>query len=166
MFCIKCGTEIPEDAQFCFKCGSETVINNKSDKIISAGSVNLVAVFCTNCHASLEVDVSKETAICPYCGTTYIVSQVVRDSYPSPKNSTVHKTVTQVEKSVGNRYLKKEKSQKKTLSSDERAALEEYIRENFRGKGRKAEIAAVKYYREQTLCGLKEANDAVELILK
>ena len=24
MFCMKCGTELPDDAQFCYKCGAKT----------------------------------------------------------------------------------------------------------------------------------------------
>ena len=32
---------------------------------------------CTNCGANLEVDSSKEAAVCPYCGAAYIVEKAV-----------------------------------------------------------------------------------------
>lgn len=37
----------------------------------------LVSAKCTNCGASLEVDNTKDAAICPYCGTPYIVEKAV-----------------------------------------------------------------------------------------
>lgn len=34
---------------------------------------------CTNCAANLEVDSAKEAAICPYCGTAYIVEKAINN---------------------------------------------------------------------------------------
>lgn len=34
---------------------------------------------CTNCGADLEVDASKEAAICPYCQTAYIVEKAINN---------------------------------------------------------------------------------------
>lgn len=37
----------------------------------------LVSAKCTNCGANLEVDNTKDAAICPYCGTPYIVEKAI-----------------------------------------------------------------------------------------
>ena len=37
----------------------------------------LVAAKCTSCGASLQVDITKEAAVCPYCGTAYIVEKAI-----------------------------------------------------------------------------------------
>ena len=34
---------------------------------------------CRNCGAVLEVDTSKEAAVCPYCGTPYIVEKAIKN---------------------------------------------------------------------------------------
>lgn len=34
---------------------------------------------CTNCGANLEVDSSKEAAVCPFCGTAYIVEKAINN---------------------------------------------------------------------------------------
>lgn len=38
----------------------------------------LVAAKCTNCGASLQVDSSKEAAVCQYCGTPYITEKAIK----------------------------------------------------------------------------------------
>ena len=32
MFCMKYGTQLPDDAKFCFKCGEEVLHSNNVDK--------------------------------------------------------------------------------------------------------------------------------------
>ena len=39
----------------------------------------LVSAKCTNCGANLEVDNTKDAAICPYCGTPYIVEKAINN---------------------------------------------------------------------------------------
>lgn len=39
----------------------------------------LVKAQCTNCGAALEVDNSKEAAICPFCNTPYIVEKAINN---------------------------------------------------------------------------------------
>lgn len=39
----------------------------------------LVKAQCTNCGGSLEVDNSKEAAVCPFCGQAYIVENAVQN---------------------------------------------------------------------------------------
>ena len=37
----------------------------------------LVQAKCTNCGSNLEVDKTKDAAICPFCGTPYIVEKAI-----------------------------------------------------------------------------------------
>lgn len=39
----------------------------------------LVKAVCSNCGASLEIDNSKEVAICPFCNTSYIVEKAINN---------------------------------------------------------------------------------------
>ena len=39
----------------------------------------LVKAQCTNCNGMLEVDSSKDAAICPHCGTPYIVERAINN---------------------------------------------------------------------------------------
>ncbi len=39
----------------------------------------LTKATCTNCGAALEVDSSKEAAVCPYCNTAYIVEKAINN---------------------------------------------------------------------------------------
>ena len=49
--------------------------------------MNLVQAKCTNCGAVLEVDSKKDAAICPFCGSAYIVERAVANFYG---NNTTH----------------------------------------------------------------------------
>ena len=39
----------------------------------------LVAAKCTNCGANLQVDSDKDAAVCPYCGTPFIVEKAINN---------------------------------------------------------------------------------------
>ena len=50
MFCMNCGTKLPDEAKFCFKCGEKTIVNINSNEfsasVTSSGvehSCNVVA---------------------------------------------------------------------------------------------------------------------------
>lgn len=47
--------------------------------VVRKGEINmpLISAKCTNCGANLEVDNTKEAAICPYCNTAYVVEKAV-----------------------------------------------------------------------------------------
>ncbi|MGI6249738.1 MAG: hypothetical protein ACOYJX_10170 [Acutalibacteraceae bacterium] len=34
---------------------------------------------CTNCGANLEVDASKEAAVCPSCGSAFVVEKAINN---------------------------------------------------------------------------------------
>lgn len=39
----------------------------------------LVAAICTQCGAQLDVDPEKEAAVCPYCGTPFIIEKAINN---------------------------------------------------------------------------------------
>ena len=53
----------------------------------------LVKAQCTNCGAALEVDDSKEAAICPYCNTPYIVEKAINNYTTNITNNIQAQTV-------------------------------------------------------------------------
>ena len=83
MFCMNCGQTLPDGAKFCKFCGTP------QDAVAPAAtapstinvdqSTKLVPGTCTNCGASLQVDPSLQAAICPACGTPYIVQQAINN---------------------------------------------------------------------------------------
>ncbi len=42
-------------------------------------NVKMVPALCTQCGGNVEVDLSKETAKCPYCGMEFIVEKAVNN---------------------------------------------------------------------------------------
>ncbi len=75
MFCIKCGSQLPDDAKFCSECGN--VLSGVSD--MRKESTKLVPAKCTSCGANLEVDADLKAAICPFCDSAYIVEQAIHN---------------------------------------------------------------------------------------
>lgn len=67
MFCQNCGIQLPNGAKFCYECGTRV------------GKSILVPAKCTNCNANLQVSKNLEAAICPYCGTPYIVEKAIQN---------------------------------------------------------------------------------------
>ena len=54
MFCIKCGSELPDDAKFCSKCGAKTNVINDSPVCPNCGNKLLDdAAFCTKCGTKI-----------------------------------------------------------------------------------------------------------------
>ena len=43
------------------------------------GRVKIVPALCTQCAARIEVDQSKDAAICPHCGTAFVVEKAVNN---------------------------------------------------------------------------------------
>ena len=83
MFCMNCGQTLPDGAKFCKFCG--TPQDDVSPATTAPSAINLdqstklVPGTCTNCGASLQVDPSLQAAICPACGTPYIVQQAINN---------------------------------------------------------------------------------------
>lgn len=79
MFCISCGTQLPEEAKFCMNCGNSVVKSEKSTNNESFSTPKLIPAKCTSCGATLKVDPSQQSAICPFCDSTYIVEQAINN---------------------------------------------------------------------------------------
>ncbi len=81
MFCMNCGQTLPDGAKFCKFCGTPqdaiAPVATAPSTINVDQSTKLVPGTCTNCGASLQVDPSLQAAICPACGTPYIVQQAI-----------------------------------------------------------------------------------------
>lgn len=78
MFCINCGSELLEKANFCGCCGA--IVEKTSIELDRNNSkISLVKAQCTNCNAPLDVDTSQAAAICKYCGMPFIVEQAIKN---------------------------------------------------------------------------------------
>lgn len=80
MFCMQCGTELPDGAKFCVNCGTSQgdSKNNAGNGAVSAATgTKFVDAKCTNCGAKLEVDPNMKKASCSFCGAEFIVDQAI-----------------------------------------------------------------------------------------
>ena len=41
--------------------------------------IKMVPAICTQCGGTVEVDKNEEKAICPFCGTTFLVEKAVNN---------------------------------------------------------------------------------------
>ena len=64
-----------------------------------------VKAICSNCAGILEVDDSREAAICPFCGTPYIVEKAVQQYYTVVNNNNHIEHATFVNGFDEERYL-------------------------------------------------------------
>lgn len=46
----------------------------------------LVPAICTQCGANIETDKQKKAAVCPFCGTAYIVEHAINNFYSQTEN--------------------------------------------------------------------------------
>lgn len=53
---------------------------------------NLVPAVCTQCGGQLEVDPQQQAAVCPYCGTPFIVEKAINNYNITHvhQNNTIH----------------------------------------------------------------------------
>lgn len=52
-------------------------------------NIKMVPAICTQCSAQIEVDSSRDAAICPHCGTAFIVEKAV-ENYSIQKVQNAH----------------------------------------------------------------------------
>ncbi len=85
MYCIKCGTQLPDDAKFCFKCGtsmsqdagqnSRTTTYSPPGSPQTSGSGAVIApsgvtsLKCPNCGAPIAPKFGEMVISCAYCGS-------------------------------------------------------------------------------------------------
>ena len=82
MFCMQCGTQLPDGAKFCVNCGAQlggaSTITAQGNGPANTGT-KFVDAKCTNCGAKLEVDPNMKKAVCSYCGAEFIVDQAINN---------------------------------------------------------------------------------------
>lgn len=87
MFCINCGTKLPDGAKFCFNCGAKLGELSSEMPVENAQNTKLVPAKCTNCGGQLTVDSNQQSAVCPFCETTFIVDQAINNYNISMKGN-------------------------------------------------------------------------------
>lgn len=68
MYCNNCGQEVPNNSGFCPSCGAKLNPQNQTAKDAQSTEPRTIKLRCKNCNATMEVDASKQEAVCPYCG--------------------------------------------------------------------------------------------------
>ena len=96
--------------------------------------MSLVQAKCPNCNAQINVDNTKEAAVCEFCGTPYVVEKAIQsvistssinnsviNIYNSNNNSRNRKdasTSTLSDKELYDRYINEYKNLKKSIRKD------------------------------------------------
>ena len=65
MFCVKCGLQLPDDAEYCSKCGSK---QTPVTPTTSSPSATPQEVKCPSCGAPIESKFGEMVITCEYCG--------------------------------------------------------------------------------------------------
>lgn len=68
MFCVFCGTKLPDGAKYCFSCGAPA---NRPKT--AKHSVNTVQLKCKSCNGVMDVDEDRPILMCPFCGSKEII---------------------------------------------------------------------------------------------
>lgn len=80
MFCIKCGNQLPDDAEFCSKCGApvpgyqaknsgQNSGGNQNQETVIASS-GVTELKCPGCGAPIKPVAGESVVTCEYCGTS------------------------------------------------------------------------------------------------
>ena len=82
MFCVKCGTELPDDAVFCSKCGNRmnqasgnpagqnTPQNSGDSQRQTLASSGVTELKCPGCGAPIKPQQGETVMTCEYCGSS------------------------------------------------------------------------------------------------
>ncbi len=75
MYCVKCGTQLPDDAAFCSKCGMRMNQSSqasssfaKADQVIAPS--NATSLKCPSCAAPIAPKFGEMIITCEYCGSS------------------------------------------------------------------------------------------------
>ena len=80
MFCIYCGTRIPEHAAFCPACGAKVAVVNVEEKERPTG---MRAAVCASCGSNNLKRVGKGEYLCEHCGSRFFTEE--EDDVLSPE---------------------------------------------------------------------------------
>jgi len=80
MYCLKCGSQLPDDAAFCSKCGARTSSTGQTPQVQSSvgtsGSSQILApsnaqsLKCPSCGAPIAPKFGEMIITCEYCGSS------------------------------------------------------------------------------------------------
>lgn len=75
MFCIKCGSQLPDDAAFCAKCGTKQIAEstqreNQNPESIQQTNQPTKELECPNCGAPISPKFGEMIITCEYCGSS------------------------------------------------------------------------------------------------
>jgi hypothetical protein len=90
MFCPKCGTELPDNAEYCMKCGTHIADvkapkDTSSTKPVLAAS-GVTSLNCPSCGAPITPKFGEMVITCEYCGTAITLGN---DGWTSIKKQTM-----------------------------------------------------------------------------
>ena len=80
LYCLKCGTQLPDDAAFCFKCGANlsqaATTNPDQPSVGPVGTAEVIApsgatsLKCPSCGAPISPKFGEMIITCEYCGSS------------------------------------------------------------------------------------------------
>jgi DNA-directed RNA polymerase subunit RPC12/RpoP len=70
MFCIKCGSQLPDDAAFCIKCGAKQQTVQTSTPTTSQTQEMAKEIKCPSCGAPISPKFGEMVITCEYCGSS------------------------------------------------------------------------------------------------
>src|SRR3989449_7965489 len=80
MFCLKCGSQLPDDAAFCSKCGAKTnssgMTSQTQSNSVTPGATQILApsnaqsLKCPSCGAPIAPKFGEMIITCEYCGSS------------------------------------------------------------------------------------------------
>src|SRR5438105_13419930 len=80
MYCLKCGSQLPDDAAFCSNCGARTSSTGQTPQVQSSvgtsGSSQILApsnaqsLKCPSCGAPIAHTFGEMIITCEYCGSS------------------------------------------------------------------------------------------------
>ena len=72
MFCIYCGTRIPDDAVFCPVCGAKAAVIKAGEKKKPA---EMLAVVCASCGSGQLKRIGRGEYLCEHCGSRFFAQE-------------------------------------------------------------------------------------------
>src|ERR1700747_443989 len=71
MFCIKCGSQLPDDAGFCIKCGAKQQSTVQTAPTVIRQTQEMVKeIKCPSCGAPISPKFGEMVITCEYCGSS------------------------------------------------------------------------------------------------
>lgn len=73
VYCIKCGSQLPDDAVYCFKCGTKQEKNTQPASTASQTSYQsseAKEIKCPSCGAPISPKFGEMVVTCEYCGSS------------------------------------------------------------------------------------------------